>query len=161
MVPRDFAFSGTTFMRESNLSSTAGLTGRPIYPMLAPLPFACFAGAFVTDIVYWQAPDAMWETFSVWLITAGLVMAGFAALAGIIDFVGNRSIRALTPAWPHLFGNVLALLLSVINAFVHSRDGYTAVVPAGLLLSGGVVVILLFTGWIGSEMVYRHRVGRI
>ncbi|MEI9923508.1 MAG: DUF2231 domain-containing protein [Bradyrhizobium sp.] len=145
-------------MRESNLDSTAGLAGHQIYPVLAPLPFACFAGAFVTDIVYWSAPDAMWETFSVWLITAGLVMAGFAALAGMIDFVSNISIRALKPAWLHVLGNVLALLLSLINAFVHSRDGYTAVVPTGLVLSGFVVVILLFTAWMGSEMVYRHRV---
>lgn len=115
--------------------------------------------AFVTDLIYWRAPDAMWETFSVWLITAGLVMAVVAAIAGLIDFVGNRAIRSLKPAWLHVLGNVLALLLSLINAFVHSRDGYTAVVPTGLILSGLVVAILLFTGWMGGEMVYRHQVG--
>ncbi len=32
-------------------------------------------------------------------------------------------------------------------------------VPTGLVLSLGVVLILLFTGWKGWEMVYRHKVG--
>jgi uncharacterized membrane protein len=145
-------------MTEINPTATAKIAGHPIHAMLVPFPMAFFVGAFVTDLVYWRAPDVMWETFSVWLITAGLVMAGFAALAGIVDFASNRRIRALSPAWPHVLGNVIAVALSLVNAFVHSRDGYTAVVPEGVILSGIVVLILLFTGW-GWEMVYRDRVG--
>ena len=76
----------------------------------------------------------MWETFSDWLITAGLIMAAFAIIAFVIDFVGGKQIHTL--AWPYAVGYVLAVLLSLINAFVHSRDGYTAVVPTGLTLSG-------------------------
>ena len=56
-------------------------------------------------------------------------------------------------------GNGLVIVLSVINVFVHSRDGYTAVVPTGIVLSGLVVLIMMITGWMGREMVYRHRVG--
>jgi uncharacterized membrane protein len=33
------------------------------------------------------------------------------------------------------------------------------VVPWGLTLSALVVLILLFAGWMGWSMVYRHRVG--
>jgi uncharacterized membrane protein len=153
--------SGNKFMYDSKLSSTVEMNALRIYPMLAPLSFAGFAGALVTDLVYWRSPDAMWATFSIWLITAGLVMAGFAALAGVIDFVRNRSSRALEPAWLHLLGNALALILALINAFVHSRDGYTAVVPTGLILSGVVVVILIFTVWMGSENVFRRRIGAV
>jgi uncharacterized membrane protein len=131
--------------------------GEPLYPILVPFPIACFAGAFVTDLVYWQTAAVMWETFSVWLITVGLIMAGFASIAFVIDFVGGKQIRTL--AWPQAVGYALAILLSLINAFVHSRDGYTAVVPTGLMLSGVVVVILLFTGWVGSALVSRDRVG--
>jgi len=53
----------------------------------------------------------------------------------------------------------LALILSLFNVFIHSRDGYTSVVPTGLILSTLVVLILLVTGWNGWAMVYRHRVG--
>jgi uncharacterized membrane protein len=58
-----------------------------------------------------------------------------------------------------MLGNVAVLVLSLVNAFVHSRDGYTAVVPQGLILSGLVVLLLIVTGWLGGLMVYRHRVG--
>jgi uncharacterized membrane protein len=139
--------------------SVASVAGHPIHPIFAPFPIACFTGALATDIVYWRTADMMWETFSVWLITAGLIMGALAAIAGAIDFLGNRRIRALSPGWPHALGNTLALILSLINVFVHSRDGYTSVVPEGLILSALVVLILAFTGWMGWSMVYRHGAG--
>jgi uncharacterized membrane protein len=43
-------------------------------------------------------------------------------------------------------------LLSLLNAFVHSRDGYTAVVPQGLCLSAIVTVLLLVIGWRGWSL---------
>ena len=138
--------------------STARIGGHPIHPMLVPVPIACFVGALITDIVYWRSADMQWANFSVWLITVGLVVSGFAALAGIIDFLGDRGIRRLPNAWIHGLGNALVLILSIFNAFVHSRDAYTSVVPEGLLLSLLVVLILCVTGWNGWAMVYRHGV---
>ena len=129
----------------------------PIHPILVAFPIAYFTAAFVTDLVYWQTAAVMWETFSDWLITAGLIMAGFAAIAFVIALVRGKQIRTL--AWPHAVGYPLAVLLSLLNAFVHSRDGYTAVVPTGLTLSGLVVVILLFTSRAGRALISRRRVG--
>ena len=51
------------------------------------------------------------------------------------------------------------LILATLNMFVHSRDAWTSVVPWGLTLSAVVVLIMLFTGWMGWSMVYRHGVG--
>jgi len=84
-------------------------------------------------------------------------MAGVAIIVFVIDFIGGKQIRTL--AWPHAVGYPLAVLLSLINAFVHSRDGYTAVVPTGLTLSGLVVVILLFASWVGWALISRRRIG--
>ena len=144
---------------DSPPASVARIAGHPIHPIFAPFPIACFTGALVTDLVYWRTADMMWETFSIWLITAGIITGVLAGIAGAIDFLGNRGIRALSPGWPHALGNTLALILAFINAFVHSRDGYTSVVPEGLILSALVVLILAFTGWMGWSMVYRHGVG--
>jgi uncharacterized membrane protein len=55
-------------------------------------------------------------------------------------------------------GYALAVLLSLTNAFVHSRDGYTAVVPTGLALSALVVVVLLLTARVGTALANRSRV---
>jgi uncharacterized membrane protein len=100
-----------------------------------------------------------WANFSMWLLTIGLVVSAFAVLAGLADWLGDRRIRRLRASWIHAGGNALALALSVVNAFVHSRDAYTSVAPTGLTLSAIVVIILLVTGWHGWGMVYRHRVG--
>jgi uncharacterized membrane protein len=146
-------------MNESPPQSTARVAGHPIHPMLVPFPIACFVGALLTDIAYWRTADMMWSNFSAWLIAAGFVFGVVAALAGLVDFVGRRAVRAQRPAWPHALGNLLALCLSFVNLLVHSRDAWTSVVPTGLVLSAVVVAILGFTGWMGWAMVYRHRVG--
>jgi|HubBroStandDraft_4_1064222.scaffolds.fasta_scaffold11111_2 uncharacterized membrane protein len=132
-------------------------SGEPIHPILVSFPIAYFTAAFVTDLAYWRTAAVLWETFSDWLITAGLVMAGFAVIAFVVDLL--RGKRSHTLAWPHAVGYALAVLLSLLNAFVHSRDGYTAVVPTGLTLSGAVVVILLITGWAGRALIARRREG--
>ena len=125
--------------------------------MLVSFSAAYFVGALVTDLAYWQVPDVVWERFSIWLIAAGLVMAGLAAIAYAIDLAGGRQIDR--PAWPRIIGYAIAVSLSLINAFVHSRDGYTAVVPTGLMLSALVVAVLLLTAGVASALANRHRVG--
>jgi len=148
----------TTLIGDANLRLTTRPRGRPIHKILVSFSAAYFAGALVTDLVYWQIPDVLWERFSIWLITAGLIMAGFAAIAYVIDLAGGRRIDR--PAWPRAVGYTLAVLLSLVNAFVHSRDGYTAVVPTGLMLSELVVVVLSLTAWVGrASLANRDRVG--
>lgn len=146
-------------MPETNPPSHARIAGHPIHPMLVGFPITCFFGAFLTDLAYWRTADMQWANFSVWLITAGLIMGLLAALAGLTDFLTSRAIRGLRTAWLHGAGNGLALLLSLFNVFVHSRDAYTSVVPTGLILSGVVVLLLVFTGWLGGQLVFRHHVG--
>jgi uncharacterized membrane protein len=69
--------------------------------MLASFSAAYFAGALVTDVVYWQMPDVLWERFSIWLIMAGLVTAGLAVLAYVITPLQAADDRADLPglAW--------------------------------------------------------------
>lgn len=146
-------------MSDSSLQSKASIKGHPLHPMLVPFPIASFTGALATDIAYWRTADIMWSNFSAWLIMAGLVTGALAAITGLIDFASRRAIRAQRPAWPHAIGNTVAMLLSLVNILVHSRDGWTSVIPTGLILSAIVVLILLVTGWLGGSLVYRHRVG--
>src|SRR5947209_16303695 len=126
------AITEATLIRNDSFRPVRRDRGRPIHGLLASFSAAYFAGALVTDLVYWQMPDVMWERFSIWLIMAGLVMAGLAIVAWVINALAGRG-RARGSAWPRLVGYALAVALAVINAFVHSRDGYTAVVPSGLM----------------------------
>ena len=146
-----------TLIRNDNFRPIRRDRGRPLHSMLASFSAAYFAGALVTDLVYWQMPDVLWERFSIWLIVAGLVMAGLAIFAYVINIVAGRRRRS-SSAWPRLVGYALALCLAVISAFVHSRDGYTAVVPSGLMLSAGVVIVLLLAE-IATFLANPRRVG--
>ena len=142
-----------------NPRSTASIAGHPIHPMLVPIPITCFIATFITDIVYAKTANMLWADMSAWLLAIGLIVSIFAVIAGLMDFIGDRRVRALGSAWIHGVGNGVALLLAIVNSFVHSRDAYTSVVPTGLILSGLVVLILIITAWTGGEMVYRHGVG--
>lgn len=138
---------------------TARIAGVPIYRMLEPFPAVFFIAAFVTDVIYSRTAYLQWQYFSIWMIAAGLVVGGFAILAALIDHIGDRRLRALEPARWHMVLIIVVWVLELVNAFVHSRDGWTAVVPDGLILSAVAAILVLVGGWLGLSLTYRHGVG--
>ena len=142
-----------------NPKSTAQIAGHPIHPMLIPFPIAFFVGAFVCDLAYWASSNPGWVTASLWLLGAGVIMALLAALAGLTDVLSDVQIRNMTDAWLHAGGNVLAVVIEIVNWVLRYANGPGAVLPTGIVLSLVVVLILLYTGWKGGEMVYKHRIG--
>ena len=133
----------------STIAPRLGLASQPAYAALVQFPAVCFIGTLITDIAYWRTANYIWETFSVWLLTAGCIMAAFAAIAGLITWVSHRHVRTLRFATLHVVTSLVVLILSIVNAFVHSRDGYVAVVPEGLTLSVIVVILMLLATWLG------------
>ena len=77
----------------------------------------------------------MWLHFSQWLIATGLAFGALAALVLAIEFLTNRAIRAGPIGWAHLILFYATLVVELFNAFVHTIDGWTAVVPGGITLS--------------------------
>jgi uncharacterized membrane protein len=120
-----------------------------LHPRLIASGAALLIAAFATDVVYWRTLLFQWDNFSIWLITAGLVLAALAGLSLVLE-VARRRIGAM--AWGRFAAFTAAALLSLLNAFVHSRDAYTAVVPNGIELSALVTVILIVLGWRGWSL---------
>lgn len=119
----------------------------PIYLVLFPIPAVCFVAALLTDIVYSAGAFLMWLHFSEWLIAAGLAFGALAALALLLEFFANRFIRAGAIGWWHLALFYAALVVELINSLVHTADGWTAVVPTGLVLSiVGAILVLAAVG---------------
>jgi uncharacterized membrane protein len=142
-----------------NPVSTAKIADHPLHPMLIPFPVAFLVGAFLGDLAFLGTGDEFWARGSIWLIGAAIVMALLAAVAGFTDFLSEPRIRNLSDAWQHMIGNLAAVLIALINFGLRAGQGAAAAVkPWGVLLSFIVVCLLLFTGWKGWEMVYRHRV---
>jgi uncharacterized membrane protein len=146
-------------MISENPKSTARFAGHPIHPMLVPFPIAFLVGTLVSDLVYWQTRTAFWASASFYLLCAAIVMAALAALAGLTDFLGDRRIRALSQAWQHMIGNIVAVLLSIYNLYIRLEDREGAILSRGLWISVAVGLLLIFTGWRGGDLVFRHRVG--
>ena len=141
-----------------NPVSSANVMGHPIQPILVTLPIGLFTGTFLCDLLYWWTANAAFATAGIWLLGAGLVAAALAAVTGVIDFIGDPRIRALDDAWQHAIGNVIMVLVQLFNFYWRYRYGPTGVLPLGLILSLVAVAIMVFTGWKGGEMVFRHRV---
>ena len=145
-------------VRDRNPQSTAQIAGHPLHPMLIPFPVAFLVATLVCDLLFWNTGNTAWSTASLYLLGAALIMAGLAAGAGLADLLGDRRIRNLSAAWHHMLGNVVVVLLSLWNWYRRYETGDAAVLPTDLLISLVVVLLLLYTGWRGWEMVYRHRV---
>jgi uncharacterized membrane protein len=142
-----------------NPKSTAKIGDHPIHPMLIPFPIVFFVSTFVADLVYVTGGDEGWARASVWLLGAGLVSALAAALAGFADFFGDGRVKKISDAWQHMIGNLAAVALQAVNFFLRYEDPATAIGQTGWVLSGVVVLLLLFNGWKGWNLVYRHHVG--
>jgi len=120
-----------------------------LHARVIPTGAGLLAAAFVTDLLYCQTLSSQWETFSIWLLTAGLIVAAASGLALLLDVTLCRVARV---SRPRFWAVTAAALLSLLNAFIHSRDGYTAVAPTGLALSAAVTLILIVVGWRGWSL---------
>ena len=130
--------------------ATAGTgAAAPIHAGLIPLGAGLLFAALVTDAAYLRTVSTQWETFSVWLITGGLLLALLAAVALVADLVTGRTRHVSALKFIVL---VSAVVTSVVNVFVHSRDGYTAVAPTGVALSAATAVLLAVAAWGGWSL---------
>jgi uncharacterized membrane protein len=140
----------------ARITPKATIGGIPIHAMLVPFPIVCFVGAMLTDIAYAKSANMQWANFSAWLLAFGTLFAVPAVIFGLIDFfLGSRGDRP-TIGWIHLVGSAAIVVIALFNDFVHARDGWTSVVPTGLMLSVVTVILLVVTGFLGHRMAYTH-----
>jgi len=138
-------------MPSSYVPSSYDRRRRPLFPGLMTFPASCFLLTLIFDIAYACSANMMWESTSVWLLTIGLLAGALFVIVGLIEAFGLGR-------WPTMIlrvGYAIALILSIFNVLVHSRDAYTSVVPTGLTLSIVVALVLLAT-WILNLFVSRR-----
>jgi uncharacterized membrane protein len=120
--------------------------GRPWHPRLIGSGAVLLIATLGTDLIYMRTLLFQWDNFSIWLLTGGLVLAALGGVTLVLDVLLRRVARI---DWEKFTGLAVAAMLSLLNAFVHSRDAYTAVVPQGIVLSACVTALLVFIGWRG------------
>jgi uncharacterized membrane protein len=142
--------------RAGNPHSTAQIAGHPVHPMLVQFPIVCFILTFIFDIFYARGETAV-APYSNWVLGIGLVMAALAAVAGLTDFLGDKRIQG-SDAVKHMLANVTAVVLEVVN-FVLRLKNPDSIASTGVYISGIVVLILIYSGWLGGRLVYIHGIG--
>lgn len=131
-----------------------GVAGHPYGALFLPVPIVCFTGALISDLAYINSDgNLQYLNFSSWLLLFGLVFAVLAAVLMLIDLFRLPQLRS------NLGRGALgllaaAMLVEFINSLIHARDGWTAVVPAGLILSAIGAVLILSHGWLWHESRY-------
>jgi len=109
-----------------------------LYALLEPVPLGFFVAAWLFDIIYMKTYIILWSISASWLIAIGLVMAILPRVISLVYmFRGSTA-----PEKTHFWLSLVAVLLAIANAFIHSRDAY-AVVPTAAVLSTLVVILLL------------------
>ena len=136
--------------------STAKIGDHPIHPMLIPFPIVCFILTFVVDVLYVRGNTGVAEV-SKWLLGIGLVMAALAAVAGLTDFLGDKRIQG-SDAIKHMLANVMAVVLELANLLLRLKND-AFIGSTGVYISGVVVLILVYSGWKGGDLVFRHGIG--
>jgi len=131
--------------------------GLPLHPIVLGLPFICFFGGMITDIAYFRSYDIAWKNFSDWLIAGGMVLGALGAVVGIVDLL-RPAVRANRLLVPYAIAYAVAMILALINNFIHSRDAYGAM-PAGLILSVLTVLVLTGASALGAILLRQSRFG--
>lgn len=142
--------------RHGHPQSTVKIAGHPLHPMLVQFPIVCFILTLVVDILYTrgQTDVARW---TIWLLGIGLAMGALAAVAGLTDFLGEKRIQG-SDAIKHAVANVAAVVLEVVNLILRLKST-DSIGSTGVYISLVVVLILLYSGWKGGDLVYRHGMG--
>lgn len=128
-----------------------------VYGLLNPIPFGFFVAALIFDVIYARSAVILWTKAAAWLIVFGLLFAVVPRLLNLTRvWITARRIATRTDRLDFWL-NLLAIVVAIVNAFVHSRDAY-AVVPAAVWLSVCTVALLA----LGNIVVaIRNGVGRV
>jgi uncharacterized membrane protein len=138
------------------MSTRASVKGHPIHAMLVPLPIGLWVFAAVADFMGYETGAAAWQLVAYYAIGGGLVGAALAAVAGLVDLTGLDRGPVRRTATVHMVVNVLAVAVSAASFVIRWGSPDHA---GPRLLSLVVVALLAFSGWLGGELVYVHRVG--
>jgi uncharacterized membrane protein len=146
---------------DSGIPSTVAIAQHPLHPLIVTFPIAFLSGVAGADIGYWLTGDAFWARAAIWLIGAGFVSGLAAALTGMLDFLRIDRVRKRSAGWIHMFGNIAAMALTLVNWILRWNNVEGAILPVGIIISVIVASLLAITGWFGAELIYRHKVAVI
>lgn len=133
----------------------ARILGHPIHQILIVFPLGLLATSFFFDLAWLLRGREELAIVAHWLIFAGVIGGLLASMFGMIDWLaiprGTRAWRV--GAW-HGGGNALVALLFAVS-WILRRDVPEHPEGIAIALSGAGVLLIVLTGWLGSELADR------
>ena len=120
----------------------------PLHAIFLAFPIALFTGNLLADIAYLKTAELQWTNFAAWLNAGALVFGGVVLAWALLDLVFARKAGRLPRALVYLAVLAVMWLTGLINAFQHSRDGWSSVGTTGLILSVVSTLAALVAGWL-------------
>jgi uncharacterized membrane protein len=129
--------------------------GHPLHPIIVVFPLGLLSTAVIFDLLYLATDTVAFLPVAFYMILAGIVSGLIAELFGLIDWLQmKRGTRAKNIGFWHGLGN--AILVGLFTGSLVFRQTPNAIPDTTALafsFAGGA--LLMLTGWLGGEMVYR------
>ena len=144
---------------QKQMESRASFRGHPIHPMLITIPIGLWVFSFVCDLVYLAAPSnqLLWRDMAFFTMVAGVIGALLAAVPGFIDYLTIRNPATKRVATAHMILNLLVTAAFIFNLGLRLNESATTLLT--IALSAASLVFLGGAGWLGGNLVFKHRMG--
>ncbi|HEX8618158.1 MAG TPA: DUF2231 domain-containing protein [Thermoanaerobaculia bacterium] len=137
------------------MHARARILGHPLHQILIVFPLGLLATSFFFDLGYLLTGRMELGTVAWWMIFAGVIGGGVAAIFGIADFLAiPRGTRARRIGAMHGGGNlIVALLFAASWLLRRAEPGHPGAVAIALSAAG--VLLIIVTGVLGAELADR------
>lgn len=132
----------------------------PVHAILLAFPVALYPSALLADIAYLQTAVIQWTNFAQWLIAGADLFAGLVLAWAIGSLFFGRARHARGRGLLYLGVVAVMFVAGVINAFQHSKDGWSSVGTAGLLLSIVCTVLALVAAFLAHSRATVREIAR-
>jgi uncharacterized membrane protein len=130
--------------------------------MLIPFPIALWVFSLIADLVYLGRGNPVWRDYiAFYVLLGGTIGGAMAAVPGFIDWLSLKDSAVIKIANWHARLNVIALLIFGTSLYLRTTSGASLVsgsytIPVALSVFG--VILITISGWLGGELVFKHRV---
>jgi uncharacterized membrane protein len=127
--------------------------------MLIVFPLGLLGVAAIFDVIYVSTQNAHFADVSYWMIASGVIGGLIAAVFGLVDWLNiPEGTRAKYIGLIHGLSNVVVVVLFIVSWFMR-RPNPAAPEMTAMILGWIGLLIAVFAGWLGGELVYRLNVG--
>lgn len=137
-------------------TSYVNVAGHPVHALSVSLPIGLYITSAATALVSLLRPrDRFWSRTSHLSGAAAAGSSATVALAGLVDYLTLvHEPRAKKVGLAHMAANSAALVVQLLTLRLDRTDRGKRAILEGLVLG-----LVSLAGFLGGELVYRHRIG--